>query len=120
VSHELTSRQLEILSWIDRYTTEHGYAPSTRDIAAAHGIASTNGVNDHLVRLAKKGMITRSTMKSRTVVLTDAGRYVVQEDDGLNEAAMVATEAAAAAPGDQDMAFMAKWLRELQRRRAGA
>ena len=39
------------------------------------GIRSTNGVNDHLRALERKGYLTREDMKSRALRPTDAGRH---------------------------------------------
>lgn len=52
-----TPRQLEIVSWMLAYQAEHGMPPSLREIGAACGIRSTNGVRDTLLLLAKKGLV---------------------------------------------------------------
>lgn len=117
---EVTTRQLQYLEFIVSYTDAHGYAPSTRDIGAAMGFISPNAVHDALNSLERKGMITRARERARSIVVTTDGRYVIQADDGLNEAAMAADDSAAQAPGDEMAADMARWLHELQKRRGRA
>lgn len=77
-----TARQLEVLAFLARYFAEHGFAASTRDIAKHFGwclsggpeaTSGSNAVNDHLVALQRKGLITRLRLQPRTVRITDAG-----------------------------------------------
>jgi repressor LexA len=53
--------------------SEHGYAPTTREIAKGLGLASTNGISEHLVRLGDLGLLTKEPRRSRTLKLTRAG-----------------------------------------------
>jgi repressor LexA len=53
----LTEKQASILRWFLAYTFERMYQPSMREIGAEFGIKSTNGVNDHLMAIARKGYI---------------------------------------------------------------
>lgn len=62
---ELTVRQEEILQFIKNSTSDNGYPPTLREIGAHTGIRSTNGVNDHLRALERKGYLTRTSTKSR-------------------------------------------------------
>ena len=62
----LTDRQLEVLRFIARQIEEQGYPPTIREIGEALEIRSTNGVNDHLSALRKKGRLTGDSMKSRS------------------------------------------------------
>ena len=55
----LTPRQERVLRVILRAIRTGGSPPSYREIGAAVGITSTNGVNDFLVVLEKKGFISR-------------------------------------------------------------
>jgi repressor LexA len=64
---ELTERQQEILTFINRSIGERGYPPTLREIGRQFGIRSTNGVNDHLRALEKKGYLQREDMKSRAL-----------------------------------------------------
>jgi repressor LexA len=63
----LTDRQREILDYIAASITERGYPPTLREIGEHFGIRSTNGVNDHLKALEKKGHLRREDLKSRAM-----------------------------------------------------
>jgi repressor LexA len=63
----LTHRQQMVLEYIRRSITDRGYPPTLREIGAFMGIRSTNGVNDHLRALERKGYLTREDMKSRAL-----------------------------------------------------
>ncbi|WP_428262348.1 transcriptional repressor LexA [Haliangium sp.] len=63
----LTSRQRQILDFITAFIQEHGYPPTLREIGEHFGIRSTNGVNDHLKALEKKGFLRREDLKSRAM-----------------------------------------------------
>src|SRR5689334_4413585 len=68
--HKLTERQRAVLTYISSSIDERGYPPTLREIGNHLGIRSTNGVNDHLRALERKGYLTREDMKSRTLRLT--------------------------------------------------
>jgi repressor LexA len=63
----LTDRQREILDFITQSIEERGYPPTLREIGVHFGIRSTNGVNDHLRALEKKGHLHREDLKSRAL-----------------------------------------------------
>jgi repressor LexA len=63
----LTDRQREILQFISQSIEERGYPPTLREIGVHFGIRSTNGVNDHLRALEKKGHLHREDLKSRAL-----------------------------------------------------
>lgn len=66
---KLTARQRAVLDFISVSITDRGYPPTLREIGNHLGIRSTNGVNDHLRALERKGYLTREDMKSRTLRL---------------------------------------------------
>ncbi len=68
---ELTERQHSILGFIARHIAEKRFPPTIREIGEAMTIRSTNGVNDHLKALEKKGYLERGELKSRSLVPTD-------------------------------------------------
>jgi repressor LexA len=68
----LTKRQQMVLEYIKRSIEQRGYPPTLREIGAYMGIRSTNGVNDHLRALERKGYLTREDMKSRALRPTPA------------------------------------------------
>lgn len=64
----LTDRQLQVLEFIQTKINRDGYPPTIREIGDYLGIKSTNGVNDHLKALTKKGYLNRTESKSRACV----------------------------------------------------
>jgi len=81
---KLTDRQRAVLEFISASIQDRGYPPTLREIGNHLGIRSTNGVNDHLRALERKGYLTREDMKSRTLrlVRTPEGRPM-PEAEGL-------------------------------------
>ncbi|MGA3121792.1 MAG: transcriptional repressor LexA [Polyangiaceae bacterium] len=69
----LTQRQQMVLDFIRQSIHDRGYPPTLREIGARMGIRSTNGVNDHLRALERKGYLTREDMKSRALRPTTLG-----------------------------------------------
>src|SRR6202453_4007173 len=69
----LTQRQQMVLDFIRESIHSRGYPPTLREIGARMGIRSTNGVNDHLRALERKGYLTREDMKSRALRPTGLG-----------------------------------------------
>ena len=63
----LTLRQREILDFISASIVERGFPPTLREIGEHFSIRSTNGVNDHLKALEKKGHLRREDLKSRAM-----------------------------------------------------
>lgn len=77
MAKELTKRQRGILDFIIACIRENGYPPTIAEIGEDFGISSTNGVNDHLLALERKGYIERSS-KARGIHITEksaAGLY---------------------------------------------
>jgi repressor LexA len=67
----LTKRQEQTLDFIRNSIVERGYPPTLREIGEHMGIRSTNGVNDHLRALERKGYLRREDMKSRALKLIE-------------------------------------------------
>lgn len=63
----LTDRQQQILDFIAESINARGFPPTLREIGEHFGIRSTNGVNDHLKALEKKGHLRREDLKSRAM-----------------------------------------------------
>ena len=74
---ELTNRQSQILDYITSSIDERGFPPTLREIGENFGIKSTNGVNDHLKALERKGFLLRDNLKSRAM-------RPVRQNDALN------------------------------------
>src|SRR5262245_47605140 len=64
---ELTERQMQILEFISKSIERNGYPPTLREIGESMNIRSTNGVNDHLKALERKGYLMREELKSRAL-----------------------------------------------------
>ena len=62
-----TQRQQQVLDFINNCIHSRGYPPTMREIGEHLGIRSTNGVNDHLKALERKGYLVRDDMKSRAL-----------------------------------------------------
>lgn len=63
----LTERQRQALDYITDCLNARGYPPTLREIGEHMGIRSTNGVNDHLKALERKGYLVREELKSRAL-----------------------------------------------------
>ena len=74
MTEPMTERQEKILSFIKRSIVEQGYPPTIREIGEHFGIRSTNGVNDHLKALERKGYLLRGELKSRALSVIEGGR----------------------------------------------
>lgn len=71
LTKELTKRQQEIFDFIKRYSSDHGYPPTVRDIGKAVGLASSSTVHAHLANLEKLGLLRRDPSKPRAIELLD-------------------------------------------------
>ena len=74
MTEPLTERQEKILAFIKKSIQDQGYPPTIREIGEHFGIRSTNGVNDHLKALERKGYLLRGELKSRALSVIDGGR----------------------------------------------
>ena len=95
----LTARQEQTLDFIRRSIEERGYPPTLREIGEYMGIRSTNGVNDHLRALERKGYLRREDMKSRALKLvagmgTPAPEPAKAADDDMIEVQILGRVAA--------------------------
>jgi repressor LexA len=81
----LTKRQEQTLDYIRQSIEQRGYPPTLREIGEYMGIRSTNGVNDHLRALERKGYLRREDMKSRALRVVDqTDRSVPQKPSDEN------------------------------------
>jgi repressor LexA len=74
----LTDRQQEALDFIKSSIAERGYPPTLREIGKQMGIRSTNGVNDHLKALERKGYLVREELRSRAMQPVDDAKVAVR------------------------------------------
>jgi repressor LexA len=97
---ELTDRQREILTFIVKETESRGFPPTIREIGEEMDIRSTNGVNDHLKALERKGYLTRGEQQSRSLVPTKRARLLLglgaKKDAGMVEVPLLGRVAAGA------------------------
>jgi repressor LexA len=63
----LTKRQREILTYLESYAEQNGYAPSFEEIAEQFNYNSLATVHEHLSNLERKGYIKRSYNESRAI-----------------------------------------------------
>jgi repressor LexA len=75
---DLTKRQQEILDFIRRYSEQHGYPPTVRDIGKAVGLASSSTVHAHLANLEKLGLLRRDPTKPRAMEMLDRASAAVR------------------------------------------
>src|SRR5688572_20955045 len=97
---ELTDRQKEILNFIVKETESRGFPPTIREIGEEMDIRSTNGVNDHLKALERKGFLNRGEQQSRSLVPTKRARLALgisaRKDNTVVEVPLVGKVAAGA------------------------
>ena len=97
---ELTDRQREILTFIVKETEVRGFPPTIREIGEQMDIRSTNGVNDHLKALERKGYLNRGEQQSRSLVPTKRARLVLglglRKDSGMVDVPLLGKVAAGA------------------------
>ncbi len=68
---QITDRQKQILTFISDYQESNSYPPTVREIGEHFGV-SIRAVQDHITALQKKGFITQTQKKSRSIkVITD-------------------------------------------------
>jgi repressor LexA len=75
--------QTRILDYIEKTTRQKGYPPSVREICDATGLKSTSTVHGHLIRLEKKGLISRDSMKPRAISLPFDRDATASERSGM-------------------------------------
>lgn len=68
---KLTDRQREVLGFVRAHVAEHNYPPTTRELCAHFGFASTNAASDHLRALERKGYLYRVPGEPRALRLLD-------------------------------------------------
>lgn len=57
----------QIISFIRQFTAENGFSPTMREIAAGVGLKSTSTVFDYISRMEKKGLVTSTPCKQRSL-----------------------------------------------------
>lgn len=70
-SDALNQNEVNILNFIRKQVAENGYPPSVREICKAVGLKSTSSVHMYLNRLAEKGELQKTNLKTRALKLTN-------------------------------------------------
>ena len=66
----LSTRQKQILNYIQHHTDAHGYPPTVREIGTAVSLSSSSTVHAHLKTLQEQGHIERDAVLTRAIKLT--------------------------------------------------
>lgn len=92
----LTRKQKEIYEFILAFTSEHGYPPSVREIAAAVGLKSPSTVHFHMKGLEEAGVIVKAEGKTRAISLpgVSVGPVAEETDPRANQVPVVGNVAA--------------------------
>lgn len=64
---KLNEKEAEMLEFITDFTRQNSYPPSVRDIQQGLGYKSTSTVHNYLARLTDKGVLNKSSGKSRSL-----------------------------------------------------
>ncbi|GAB4304219.1 MAG: transcriptional repressor LexA [Myxococcota bacterium] len=67
---KLTERQKEVYDFITLFIARNGFPPTIREICEGFGISSTNGANEHVKALERKGWVIRKKGQSRGIMPT--------------------------------------------------
>ncbi len=78
---QLTPKQEEVFNFIKKYSAEHGYPPSVREICANLGLSSPATVQAHINHLKEAGVIRNSSNKFRTIEILTENEYLNHNDD---------------------------------------
>jgi len=68
----MNNKESEILDYINFTIKNDGYSPSVREICEAVDLKSTSTVQYHIKKLEKKGVISKSDGKSRSLHINDS------------------------------------------------
>lgn len=77
-NRDLSLRQREILSFIQKALDANGYPPSVREIGEAVGLKSSSTVHSHLVQMERKGFIKRDPTKPRAIEIVGNHNGIVR------------------------------------------
>lgn len=66
----ISSRQQQILRYIQQHMDAHGYPPTVREIGSAVSLSSSSTVHAHLKSLQEQGHIERDAVLTRAIKLT--------------------------------------------------
>jgi len=81
MNEKLTKKQEKVLKYVKKYIAKHGYPPSVREICNGLGLSSPATVHTHLKELEKKGAITKSKSKFRTIEINGENEYLKKNEE---------------------------------------
>lgn len=81
---KVTDSQMRVLRAVASWISEHGYAPSLRELCERVGTTSTSGMVKTLQALERMKMIRREIATARSLVLTQRGVEMVLRRTGLD------------------------------------
>lgn len=67
---DLTRQETDVLEFIKKQINTTGFPPSVREICAAVGFKSTSSAHQYIWRLADKGYIDKTSLKTRAIKIT--------------------------------------------------
>jgi repressor LexA len=74
-SKPISTRQKQILNYIQHHMDAHGYPPTVREIGTAVSLSSSSTVHAHLKTLQDLGCIERDAVLTRAIKLTPGSGY---------------------------------------------
>lgn len=93
----LNNNEQKILDFIKEQIKENGYPPSVREICVAVGLKSTSSVHSYLNKLAEKGCITKTGLKTRALkVIEEETSNIPSSDSNVLSIPLVGNVAAGA------------------------
>lgn len=83
-SDTLNQNEVNILNFIKKQVQENGYPPSVREICKAVGLKSTSSVHMYLNRLAEKGELQKTNLKTRALKLTNMSNISSEKTEDID------------------------------------
>ena len=81
----ISSRQKQILNYIQQHMDAHGYPPTVREIGSAVSLSSSSTVHAHLKTLQEQGHIERDAVLTRAIKLTGSAESAGNEGRPLHK-----------------------------------
>jgi len=82
-ARRVTKKQIEVLQFILDHQGKHGVAPTRIEMRVHFGWRSTFSSVTHIESLARKGLVTWTPTKARTLKVTEAGRMAARMGGSL-------------------------------------
>lgn len=110
-----SKKQHELLEYIDRFVSEHGYGPSYREIMSGCNYSSVATVAQHVNNLIKKGLLRKKDRSARSLEVVDSPKsgstYSGEKEKSLET--LVAAKFAAAESNPDELEILLRALRIL-------